>query len=189
MGQTQIRIGGFGGQGVILSGIMIGRAAALHAERYATLVQSYGPEARGSHSSAEVIIADKPIACPYVREADILIALSQDAYARFVPRLKSHGTLITEADLVRLEPEPATAARFSVPATRLAEALGRRVVLNVIVVGFFAALSHVLPPDALERAVLESVPAESRDMNLSAFRRGLEAGREAIAARPESTAP
>lgn len=176
MPHTEIRIGGFGGQGVILSGIVLGRAAAIYAGLHATMIQSFGPEARGSASSADLILSDQPIWYPYVRQPDMLITLSQDAYARFVPSLKPKGLLVIEADLVRLQPEPATRVRYGVPATRLAEELGRRMVLNVVTVGFFTAVSHLMPPEAVERAVRESVPAGTEELNLRAFRRGFEEG-------------
>jgi 2-oxoglutarate ferredoxin oxidoreductase subunit gamma len=180
MAQTEIRIGGFGGQGVILSGIIIGRAAAIHAGMHATLIQSFGPEARGSSSSAELIVSDERIWYPYLRQADMLVALSQDAYARFAPGLKPGGLLVTEAELVKLQPEPPTARRYTVPATRLAEEIGRKIVLNIITVGFFGAVSKLMPMEALEQGVRESVPPGTLDLNLRAFRRGYEAGMAAL---------
>lgn len=180
MAQTQIRIGGFGGQGVILSGIIIGRAAAIHAGLNATLIQSFGPEARGSASSAELIISDTPIWYPYVKDLDMLVVLSQDAYARFSPKLKKNGLLVTELDLVKLPQTPPTSRHFTVPATRLAEGIGRRIVLNIVTVGFFGAVSELVPREALEKAVKESVPPGTVDLNLRAFRMGYEAGVEAL---------
>lgn len=180
MAQTQIRIGGFGGQGVILSGIIIGRAAAIHAGLNATLVQSFGPEARGSSSSAELIVSGEPIWYPYVRELDMLVVLSQDAYHRFTPGLKKGGLLVTEADLVKLDGPFPGARHFVVPATRLAEEIGRKIVLNIITVGFFGAVSQLMPVEALERGVKDSVPPGTLELNLRAFRKGWEAGQEAL---------
>ncbi len=181
MTQTQIRIGGFGGQGVILSGIIIGRGAAIHAGLHATLIQSFGPEARGSSSSAELIVADEPILYPYVKDVDMLVVLSQDAYARFTPALKKGGLLVTEADLVSVTPPVPEARHFVVPATRLAEEIGRKIVLNIITVGFFGAVSQLIPLEALEKAVKESVPPGTLDLNLRAFRKGYEVGLEQLA--------
>jgi 2-oxoglutarate ferredoxin oxidoreductase subunit gamma len=183
MSETQIRIGGFGGQGVILSGIIIGRAAAIHAGLHATLVQSFGPEARGSASSAELIVSDQPINYPYVDDLDMLVVLSQDAYAKFSPQLKKGGLLVTDSDLVKVAPEGqhAHAGRhFTVPATRIAEEIGRKIVLNIVTVGFFGVVSQLMPIEALEKSVVESVPAGTRELNLKAFRRGCEAGLEAL---------
>jgi 2-oxoglutarate ferredoxin oxidoreductase subunit gamma len=186
MAQTEIRIGGFGGQGVILSGIIIGRAAAIHAGLHATLIQSFGPEARGSASSAELIVSDEPIWYPYLRQADMLVVLSQDAYARFSPGLKPNGLLITESDLVKLQPHPQTSRHFAVPATRLAEEIGRRIVLNIVTVGFFGAVSQLVPLSALEKAVTESVPAGTHELNLKAFHKGYEAGLAALSSASAS---
>ncbi len=184
MAQTQIRIGGFGGQGVILSGIIIGRAAAIHAGLNATLVQSFGPEARGSSSSAELIVSSEPIWYPYVKHLDMLVVLSQDAYNKFSPALRPRGLLVTEADLVKPEPPIPGARHFVVPATRLAEELGRKIVLNIISVGFFGAVSQLMPLEAIERAVKESVPPGTLDLNLKAFRKGWEAGEQALKQAP-----
>jgi 2-oxoglutarate ferredoxin oxidoreductase subunit gamma len=181
MPQTQIRIGGFGGQGVILSGIIIGRAAAIHGGLNATLIQSFGPEARGSSSSAELIISHEPIWYPYVKDLDMLVVLSQDAYTRFSPKLKNDGLLVTELDLVTLPGPPPTNRHYTVPATRLAEEIGRRIVLNIVTVGFFGAVSKLVPREALEKAVKESVPPGTLDLNLRAFRKGYEVGLEAVA--------
>ncbi|HOC18243.1 MAG TPA: 2-oxoacid:acceptor oxidoreductase family protein [Vicinamibacterales bacterium] len=180
MAQTQIRIGGFGGQGVILSGIIIGRAAAIHAGLNATLVQSFGPEARGSSSSAELIVSNEPIWYPYVTNLDMLVVLSQDAYNKFGRALRPGGLLVTEADLVKPEPPLSAARHFVVPATRLAEEIGRKIVLNIITVGFFGAVSQLMPFEALEQAVKDSVPPGMLDLNLEAFRRGWEAGERAL---------
>jgi 2-oxoglutarate ferredoxin oxidoreductase subunit gamma len=182
MAETQIRIGGFGGQGVILSGIVLGRAAAIYGGLHATMMQSFGPEARGSASSAELIVSDEPIAYPYLRQADMLVVLSQDAYGRFMPKLRPGGLLVTESELVRLDPEPQTDRRYSVPATRLAEELGRKMVLNIVTVGFFGAVSKLVPLEALEQAVRASVPAGTEELNLRAFRRGYEEGLKALSA-------
>jgi 2-oxoglutarate ferredoxin oxidoreductase subunit gamma len=184
MAETQIRIGGFGGQGVILSAIIIGRAAAIHGGQNATLIQSFGPEARGSSSSAELIVSDTPINYPYVGDLDMLVVLSQDAYGRFLPRLKKDGLLVTEAELVKVGPDLKVGRHYAVPATRIAEEIGRRIVLNIVTVGFFGAVSRVTPKEALEKAVIESVPPGTHELNLKAFRRGYEAGLEALKAQP-----
>lgn len=173
---TEIRIAGFGGQGVILAAIVVGRAAAIEEGAFATMTQSFGPEARGGACSAQVIVSDKPILYPYVTAPDILVVMSQEAYTKFSPELKPGGMLITEQDLVRLSDIKPGTQVLSVPATRLAEELGKKMVLNVVMVGFFAAVNGLLSPDALRKAVLDSVPPAFRDLNAKAFERGLEYG-------------
>ncbi|MFQ6048122.1 MAG: 2-oxoacid:acceptor oxidoreductase family protein [Phycisphaerae bacterium] len=187
MNLTEVKFGGFGGQGVILSGIIIGRAAAIYDDKYATLTQSFGPEARGSACSAAVIISDEPITYPYVTHPDILVVMSQDAYARFSPELKPSGLLLYEEDLVRLDRSPPRQKHYCVPATRFAEQLGRRVVLNIVMVGFFAAITDVVGAEALRRSVEASVPAGTEALNLQAFERGYEYGTKLRTAKSGST--
>src|SRR5437868_13481566 len=134
---TEIRIAGFGGQGVILSAIILGKAASIHQGAFATMTQSFGPEARGGACSAQLIISDTPVLYPYVSKPDILVVMSQEAYSRFVPELKDSGILIIEEDLVRVSELKGNMRIFSVPATRIAEELGKRMVLNSVMVGFF----------------------------------------------------
>jgi 2-oxoglutarate ferredoxin oxidoreductase subunit gamma len=169
---TEIRIAGFGGQGVILAAAIIGKAAALFQGGFATMTQSFGPEARGGSSSAQVILSGEPILYPYVTEPDVLVVLSQEAYTRFTPELKHGGVLIIEQDLVRVGQIPSGARVFGVPATRLAEELGRKVVLNVVMVGFLGAVTNLLDPAALRKAVGDSVPASLEKLNLEAFDKG-----------------
>src|ERR1700753_4179316 len=134
MSVTEIRIAGFGGQGVILSAIVIGKAGCIYQAGYSTLTQSFGPEARGGACSAQVILSDEPVLYPYVTRPDILVVMSQEAYTLFTPQLKENGLLIIEQDMVRVDALPPGVRVFSVPATRLAEELGKRMVLNIVMV-------------------------------------------------------
>jgi 2-oxoglutarate ferredoxin oxidoreductase subunit gamma len=169
---SEVRIAGFGGQGVILCAAIIGKAASIHEGGYATMTQSFGPEARGGACSAQVVLSDVPVLYPYVTNPDVLVVMSQEAYSKFAPELKPGGILLVERDLVRLS-EHATPARvFSVPATRLAEELGKKMVLNVVMAGFFGAVAGLLSPGALRAAVGDSVPPAFRDLNLRAFDKG-----------------
>jgi 2-oxoglutarate ferredoxin oxidoreductase subunit gamma len=183
---SEIRIAGFGGQGVILSAIILGRAASIHQGAFATMTQSFGPEARGGACSAQLILSESPILYPYVTQPDILVVMSQEAYTRFVPELKDGGTLIVEQDLVRVTELKPNTRVFSIPATRIAEELGKRMVLNSVMVGFFTAVAQLLEKDAVSKAVSDSVPASFRDLNLKAFEKGFEYGlshSEAVIAR------
>jgi len=178
---TEIRIAGFGGQGVILSAMILGKAASIFQGGHATMTQSFGPESRGGACSAQLVISDLPILYPYVTQPDVLVAMSQEAYTKFVPELKDGGLLLVEQDLVRVNHLPRHIRVHGVPATRLAEELGRRLVLNVVMVGFFAAVTKLLEPDAIRRAIEDSVPPAVRDLNLRAFDKGFEYG---AASRP-----
>jgi len=306
MASSEIQIAGFGGQGVILAGMVIGRAASIYDGRFATLTQSFGPEARGSACSAQLIVADEPILYPYITQPDILVVMSQEAHARFAPGLKPGGLLLYEQDLIQLPPaehptppatrreaEPAThppalstpprpdseteahrpatpgeaeptvhrygvsavaeeaqstvhrdgvsavageaqgavhrdgvpavageaqgavhrdgvsavageaqgavhrdgvsavageapaeARRYGIPATRLAEELGRKLVLNMVMVGFVTALTGLATPAAVRQAIAASVPKGTENLNLAAFEKGLAFGQSKLAAPP-----
>jgi 2-oxoglutarate ferredoxin oxidoreductase subunit gamma len=180
---TEIRIAGFGGQGVILSAIILGKAASIFQGAFATMTQNFGPEARGGACSAQLVLSDSPVLYPYVTRPDILVVMSQEAYARFVPELKDGGILIVEQDLVRVSSDLNKDIQvYSIPATRIAEVLGKRMVLNSVMVGFFTAVTHLLDPDAVGKAVADSVPASFRELNLKAFEKGLEYGITALTA-------
>jgi len=181
MSVTEIRIAGFGGQGVILSAIVIGKAGCIYENGYSTMTQSFGPEARGGACSAQVILSDSPVLYPYVTRPDILVVMSQEAYTLFSPQLKDDGILIIEEDLVRIGEHPASTRVYSIPATRIAEELGKKMVLNIVMVGFFGAVTGVLDPDALRNAVAASVPEAYRDLNLKAFNRGFDYGTKELA--------
>ena len=172
---TELRIAGFGGQGVILSAVILGKAASIHQGAYATMTQNFGPEARGGAASAQLLCSGEPILYPYVTQPDILVVMSQEAYSRFVPELKE-GILIVEQDLVRVTDLPRQTRVYSCPATRLAEELGKRMVLNSVMVGFFTAVTGLLDPSAVLKAVADSVPSSFLELNLKAFEKGYDYG-------------
>lgn len=179
MERTEVKISGLGGQGVILSGMIIGRAATIYAGKHATMIQSFGPEARGSACAAQLVISDAPILYPYVKHPQILVSLSGDAYQKYRPELADGGLVLLEEDLVRPnELDQKTA--FRCPATRLAEKLGRGIVLNIVMVGFFAAVTQLLEPEAFKQSVEASVPPMTVDLNLRAFDQGFAHGQKLL---------
>jgi 2-oxoglutarate ferredoxin oxidoreductase subunit gamma len=173
---TEIRIAGFGGQGVILSAVVLGKAASIYENGFATMTQNFGPEARGGACSAQLVISDSPVLYPYVTRPDIMVIMSQEAYNRFASELRPGGVLIIEEDLVRVSDLKGDLKVYSVPATRFAEELGKRMVLNSVMVGFFTAVTKLLSADSVRKAVADSVPSASRELNLKAFDRGLAYG-------------
>jgi 2-oxoglutarate ferredoxin oxidoreductase subunit gamma len=172
--RTEIKIGGFGGQGVILSGYIIGRAAAIFDNKHSTMIQSFGPEARGSACSAEIIVASEPIDYPYINSPSIMIVMSQEAYTKFSPELAPEGILITEEELVIPVNLRKDIKHFSIPATRIAEELGRKIVVNIIMMGFMSAVVNLIDKEAMRKAVEVSVPKGTEELNLKAFDRGYE---------------
>jgi 2-oxoglutarate ferredoxin oxidoreductase subunit gamma len=176
MTTTEIKFGGLGGQGVILAGIITGKAASLFDNKEATLTQAFGPEARGSACSAQVVVSDGKILYPYVTRPQVLVSMSQDAYNKFSPQIAQGGLLLIEQDMVKPDPVPNGAKVYGVPATRIAEELGRRMILNIVMVGFFTSITKVVGVDAMRKAVEDSVPRGTTDLNLKAFDRGYEWG-------------
>ena len=182
--RAEIRITGFGGQGVILSGFVLGKAATVFDGKYATLVQSYGPEARGSACAAQVVVSDEDILYPYIKEQRILVALSQEGYDIYIGKNHPEGIVIVDSDLVEFD-EPPTASRFlTMPFTRTAEEMGRRMVANIVMLGYITANLDLVSPDAMRKAVESTVPKGTEQLNLMAFTKGFEyseSGREAAA--------
>ena len=181
MGTTEIRIAGFGGQGVILSGMVVGRAASIYDGKHVTLTQSFGPEARGSACSVQLIVSPEAILYPYIARPDILVVMSQEACSRFSPGLKPGGLLLYEQDLLKLDERNADFRTFGIPATRLAEELGRRLVLNMVMVGFLTSMSEIASPEAVRKAVQDSVPKGTEALNVAAFEKGLAYGQTQLA--------
>ena len=177
--RTEIRITGFGGQGVVLAGHIIGRACAIHAGRQATMIQSFGPEARGSACSATLVVSDGEVLYPYIRRPDIFVVMSAEGYEKYGGELKEDGTLVFEQDLVH--PTTVEGQRYcGVPSTRIAESLGRTIVQNIVMVGFFTGVTELVPDEAMRDAVRGSVPAGTEDLNLEAFEKGLEYARQSV---------
>lgn len=171
MTRAEIRITGFGGQGVVLSGYIIGRACAVHAGRHATMIQSFGPEARGSACSTTLAISDTEVLYPYIGRPDFFVVMSAEGYERFGDQLKPKGTLIYERDLVRPRLKKGQPS-FGIPSTRIAESLGRSIVQNIVMLGFFAAVTELVPGEAMREAVRGSVPPGTEELNLRAFDAG-----------------
>jgi 2-oxoglutarate ferredoxin oxidoreductase subunit gamma len=187
MARTEIRITGFGGQGVVLSGYIIGRACAVNAGQHATMIQSFGPEARGSACSATVAVSDTEVLYPYVHKPDIFVVMSAEGYAKHGAELKDDGVLIYEKDLVHPVSKKGQRA-FGVPSTRIAESLGRTIVQNIVMLGFFAAVSKIVPRDAMRKAVKDSVPPGTEDLNLKAFDAGYDYYEETYGGKGEAQA-
>jgi len=171
MSRTEIRITGYGGQGVVLSGYVIGRACAVNAGQHATMIQSFGPEARGSACSATLALSDREVLYPYVRRPDIFVAMSAEGYEKFADELKDDGILLYEKDLVHPTLKKGQPS-YGVPSTRIAESLGRAIVQNIVMLGFFAAATGIVARDAIRAAVKSSVPAGTEELNLKAFDAG-----------------
>lgn len=157
---------------MILAGIILAEAATLYDNKNAIQVQSYGPESRGGASKAEVIISDLEIDHPEVINADILVALSQQACDKYFPNLKKEGTLFVDQEAVSRLP---TNKAISLPFTRLAsEASGKTITANMVALGALVAATSVVSREALEQAVLGRIPKGTEKINLDALHKGYE---------------
>ena len=174
MSRTEILVGGVGGQGVVLSGILLGTAATLFEGKKAVQTQSYSSELRGGSTRAEVIISEEPVTDPQVRKPDILIALAEDALSKYINRIKPKGLLVIDSDLVK-GAKPGDYEILAIPATSIAnKEMGNIVVANLIVLGALLKKTNLLSVEAMEKAIEVSVPKKAITLNLNAFRRGLQ---------------
>ncbi len=181
MSRHELRLSGFGGQGIITAGHILGKAGALFDERQVTLMKSYGPESRGGACSAQLIISDETINYPRIIEPSLLVSMSQEAYAKYVEELAAGGLLLVDQDLVELTHTRDDIQVRAIPATRIAEKLGRKIVANIVMLGFVAANSSVVSVDGLRKAVLSSIPKGTEELNTQAFDKGYEYGQALLA--------
>jgi len=178
--KTEIRLAGFGGQGIILAGSILGKAAALYQGLNAVFTQSYGPEARGGACSADVVLSTGEIYYPKVATPQILVLMSEEAKNTYGGQLSPGATLIIDQDLVNLDQGPEGIRFFRVRATRLAEKLGRSIVANIVMLGFLVAVTGVVGYEAMEKALLDSIPAGTEKLNLGALKTGFEEGQKVL---------
>ncbi len=170
----EIRLAGSGGQGLILAGIILAVAEGVYDGKFVCQTQSYGPEARGGASKAEVVISDAEIDYPKAIRPDVLLAMNQKSLDAYVGDLKPEGILLVDADLVKEIPiSPAVA----VPFTRIARDLGRPMVANIVALGALAQLTQAVSLKSLEAAVLARVPKGTEDLNRRALAAGIAAAR------------
>ncbi|MFH2103799.1 MAG: 2-oxoacid:acceptor oxidoreductase family protein [Chloroflexota bacterium] len=178
--RTEIRLAGEGGQGMILAGIILAEAAAIYDGKNAVQTQSYGPEARGGASRAEVVIADGEIDHPEVLEADVLVALSQEAYQKYYTTVKADGLLIVDSDEIKAAPDRA----IKIPISKLAiETTGKAITANTVALGILVGLTGIVSPEAIEKAVAARAPKGTEEMNRKALAAGFQAA-EQVKASP-----
>ena len=168
----EIRLAGSGGQGLILAGIILAEAAGVYDGKFVCQTQSYGPEARGGASKAEVVISDAAIDYPKAIQPDVLLALNQKSLEAFSSDLKPGGLLLVDADLVKEAPASRVLA---LPFTRIARELGRAMAANIVALGALAQLTGAVSLEGLTAAVLARVPKGSEDLNRRALAAGVAA--------------
>ncbi len=172
--ESSIVVAGFGGQGVLFAGQLIAYAG-MESGRYVTWIPSYGPEMRGGTAHCVVIIGDEPIGSPIVANPDIVLALNQPSYDKYLSLVKPDGLLVVNSSLVDLDQERGTVETAAIPANEIAERHGSVKMLNMAAVGVMLARRPVLPLEAVEQAILGHLPRSKQhlvDANLGVLREG-----------------
>jgi 2-oxoglutarate ferredoxin oxidoreductase subunit gamma len=178
--RLEIRLAGFGGQGIIRAGLILATAAAIYGDKNAVETQSYGPESRGGACKSEVVISDGEIDFPKVTEPDVLIAMSQEAYNTYVDTLKKGGTIFLDSDLVPKEKVTSHIRVFRVPATKIAEEVGKSLVANVVMLGALTSITNLVSPKSMKKSILSTIPMGTEKLNLEAFKRGCDYGKRLL---------
>ncbi|MBT8079185.1 MAG: 2-oxoacid:acceptor oxidoreductase family protein [Gammaproteobacteria bacterium] len=174
--RTEVRFSGVGGQGIVLAGRLLGKAAALFDGKHAVCTQSYGPEARGGASRADVVISDAPVDYPFVRDTDVLVVFFQEAYAKFQPSLKPGSMLILESDLVQhVDGEE---NYFGLPATRIAGELGSQLATNVVMLGYLIGKTNIVSRESAEESIRATVKESAVDLDLQALAAGIQRAKD-----------
>jgi 2-oxoglutarate ferredoxin oxidoreductase subunit gamma len=167
----EIRFSGFGGQGIILSAVIIGRAAVMYDNKYAVQTQVYGPEARGGASMSALIIDDDPILYPKVSAPGIYVIMSQEGFEKYGADAPADAVMLVDSTLVYSRPK---CRCIEIPATRQAkQELGKDIVANIVMLGALVASTHIISDAALEKAILDSVPKGTETLNLKAMKMGI----------------
>ena len=191
--RTELQLGGFGGQGIISAGKIIGQAAAIYDKLEACFTQSYGPEARGGAAGSQVVISSEPIHYPNITEPGSAVIMSQGAYAKYAPQLAAGGILLVDTSLVELpDDHRADLTTHGIPATKVAEEFGNIRAANTVMLGFWAAAVGAVSREAMAHSLSESVPPKTLDVNLKAFdygyQEGLKIAKERSVDRSQSSA-
>jgi len=174
MKRYEIRIAGFGGQGVVTVGKILGFAAVLYDKKNAVQTQSYGPESRGGACKAEVVISDGEIHYPKVRSADVLVVLSQTAQDVYLKDLKPGGLLIIDPLTVVNDPLRLDIRVVKVPTAEIALKVGNKKFQNMVALGALCQLTGIVSQNALEKSIAEAVPLKTISRNIEAFQKGIE---------------
>jgi 2-oxoglutarate ferredoxin oxidoreductase subunit gamma len=185
---AEIRFSGFGGQGIIRCGLITGKAISLYDNKHATMTQSFGPEARGSACSSQVVVSPDRVLYPYITTPEILVSMSQEAYEKYEPDLRDNGILVIDTDLVKPKPARGKIRMYAIPSTRFAEELGNRIIANLVMLGFFTSVTKIVSPEAMKKALPGLVPGRFLDLNIKAFDKGYNYGEELLKkAKPAKT--
>ena len=167
----QIRIGGVGGQGIVLASKLLGVAASLFDGKEAVCTQVYGPEARGGAARSDVVVSEAPVDYPYVTEADVLMVMFPEAYTKFRPMLKPGGLLIVDTQMVK--PDEDEENLLSVPATKIADEVGNRLARNVVMLGCLIGKTDVVSRESMIESIRKNMKPKIVELNIRALDAGI----------------
>jgi 2-oxoglutarate ferredoxin oxidoreductase subunit gamma len=180
MSRFEVRIAGLGGQGIVTAGVMIGRAASVFGDKNVTLAQSYGPESRGGASKVEVIVSDEKINYPKLRKPSLIAVMSQEAYQKNIEDLSGDTIVIIDPDMIQEDQSNQIAKTYRIPATRIAERLGKKIVSNMVMVGAIIGLTDMIDTAAVEKAIAKYTPRGTEQLNITAFKNGYDFARSLL---------
>jgi 2-oxoglutarate ferredoxin oxidoreductase subunit gamma len=170
----EIRIAGFGGQGVVTIGRILGEAFSLYEGKNAVVTQSYGPESRGGACKSEVVVSQGKIHHPNVRRADVLVALSQVAVDTYCADLKEGGILLVDSKSVKSIPTRNKYKVYEVPTMDIAHTVGNVKFQNSVALGaLYPLIGHLIKDSSLREAISKNVPSQTVERNIEAFDRGI----------------
>lgn len=178
--RKELRIGGFGGQGVLMCGIIIAKAASLYDNMFAVQTQSYGPEARGGASRTEIVISDETVDYPKIEHPEIFVAMSHEALIKYIDDISPGALLLVDPDLVYLDEiqdiiDDKKLICYAADATRQAQdEIGLKIVANIVMLGSFVKATGLISEESARKAILDSVPKGTEDMNIKAFEQGMQ---------------
>ena len=173
--RKEVRFSGFGGQGIILSAVILGRAAVMYDNKFAVQTQVYGPEARGGASMSQVVIDDDQILYPKVSNPDIFVIMSQEGFEKYGATAEDPAVMLVDSTLVHSRPK---CRCIEIPATGEAKAGRKVIVANIVMRGALVAATGIVSEESLKSASLDSVPKGTEDLNLKAMQLGLKLGKQ-----------
>ncbi len=178
--RTEVRFAGFGGQGIIRSGLILSMAACIYSDKNAVQTQSYGPESRGGSCKSEVVIADEEIDFPKVDDPDIIMIMSQEAYHKYTAKVKKGGVILVDPDMVTDRDDPIEVTVYDIPAAKMAKEVGKTIVANVVMLGALTAVIKIVTPEAMKKAILRNIPKGTEKINIAAFEKGYKYGSQLL---------
>lgn len=172
----EVRLSGFGGQGIMLAGAILSEAAGIYDDKNVTQTRSYGPESRGGVSRSEIIISDELIGYPEATKPDLVLAMTQEAADKYHKDINDNGIMIIDSSIVKNIPKT-SAKIFKIPLTKIAtDVVGKKITANVVALGSIAAIVNWVSKGSIKKVVLLRSPKGTEKINEKAFEVGYKEG-------------